>query len=159
LLDLSAVFGERTLARTVEQSMVLGLFDGRALDAALARSSGRRGAATLGRLTRRITPEVARTRSELERRFLELVRDAGLPVPVVNGIVYGYEVDFHWPEHKLVVETDGRSVHGTPVAFERDRRRDLELELAGWHALRLTWRQVTERPSDVVALLRRRLSG
>ena len=32
------------------------------------------------------------TRSELERRFLELVRDAGLPSPLVNHHVAGLEV-------------------------------------------------------------------
>ena len=37
------------------------------------------------------------TRSELERLFLELLRKANLPLPVVNGLVLTYEVDFHWP--------------------------------------------------------------
>jgi very-short-patch-repair endonuclease len=158
LLDLAAVFGQQTLTRAIEQAMVLGLFDHREIDAVLDRASGRRGAATLRHLMQRLSDETVPTRSELERRFLEVVRDAGLPSPIVNVTVCGYEVDFHWPPHRLVVETDGRSVHDTPVAFERDRRRDLDLELAGWHVIRLTWRQVAESPNEVVSLLRRRLS-
>jgi very-short-patch-repair endonuclease len=45
-------------------------------------------------------------------------------------------------------------VHGTPQAFERDRRRDLDLELKGWRVLRLGWRQIAREPNRVVALLR-----
>jgi very-short-patch-repair endonuclease len=78
-------------------------------------------------------------------------------MPIVNGWVEGYEVDFLWPDRRLNVETDGRSVHGTPIAFERDHRRDLDLELAGWHVLRFTWRQVVESPGRVAATLHRRL--
>jgi very-short-patch-repair endonuclease len=157
LLDLAGLLGERTLARTVEQAMVLHLFDHRALAAVLSRSSGRRGAVTLRRLMQRISDEPALTRSELERRFLEVVRRASLPMPIVNGWVEGYEVDFHWPDRRLIVETDGRSVHGTPIAFERDRHRDLDLELAGWRVLRLTWRQVIGWPDQIDGVLRRRL--
>jgi very-short-patch-repair endonuclease len=65
------------------------------------------------------------------------------------------EVDFHWPPFKLVVETDGKATHGHPIAFHRDRDRDLYLQERGWRVLRLTWRQVTEEPQRVVALLRR----
>jgi very-short-patch-repair endonuclease len=157
LLDLAGVFGARTLLRTIEQAMVLRLFDRREVDAVLTRSSGRRGAATLRHLMQRLTGEPALTRSELERRMLEIIREANLPMPVVNGLVEGYEVDFHWAEHRLIVEVDGRSVHDTAIAFERDRRRGLDLELAGWHVIRLTWRQVVETPEKVVSLLFRRL--
>ena len=99
------------------------------------------------------------TRSELERRFLDLVRSASLPSPVTNGLVDGYEVDFHWPDARLIVETDGRETHATPLAFERDRERDLELTLAGWRVIRITWRQLRDAPERIVALLRAHLRG
>lgn len=157
LLDLAAVGSTRILDRALEQAQILRLYDHRAIEAVLARANGRGGAAALRRRVQDLADEPAPTRSELERRFLELVRCAGLPLPVVNGLVCGYEVDFHWPRQRLVVETDGRWVHGTQVAFERDRRRDLDLELAGWRVLRLTWRQVVESPGDVTAALHCRL--
>jgi very-short-patch-repair endonuclease len=145
------------LDRAVEQSMILQLYDDTALLAVLERAGGRRGAAALRSLIEDLPDEPVRARSELERRFLDLVRAAGLPAPIVNALVCGYEVDFHWPRQRLIVETDGRSVHGTPIAFDRDRRRDLDLELTGWHVLRLSWRQVVESPEHVTAALRRRL--
>ena len=80
-----------------------------------------------------------------------------MPLPVVNGRIGQYEVDFHWPEHMLVVETDGGAFHDDPVALRRDRRRDLDLELAGRHVLRFGWHDVVNDTDRVVALLRRRL--
>ena len=81
-----------------------------------------------------------------------------LPLPVVNGLVLTHEVDFHWPQHKLIVEVDSRAFHAHALAFQRDRQRDLDLELAGWHVLRVAWRQVVEEPGRVTALLRSRLA-
>ena len=57
----------------------------------------------------------------------------------------------------MVVETDGRGSHNTQIAFERDHRRDLDLELAGWHVIRISWRQLLEQADRVTAALRARL--
>jgi very-short-patch-repair endonuclease len=57
------------------------------------------------------------TRSELERRFLRMLRTARLPDPVVNRHREAHRVDFHWPAYDLVVETDGRGVHDNPHSF------------------------------------------
>ena len=62
-------------------------------------------------------------------------------MPIVNRHREEHRVDFHWPAYRLIVETDGRGIHDNPYAFEEDRRRDLDLELADWHVIRLTWRQ------------------
>jgi very-short-patch-repair endonuclease len=129
------------------------------VNAALDRAYGTRGTGTLRRLLAEMADEPPFTRSELERRFLELIREAGLPLPVVNALVAGHEVDFHWPAHRLVVETDGGATHGYALAIKEDRRRDVDLELAGWHVLRLTWRQVVHEPERVAMLLRRRLGA
>jgi very-short-patch-repair endonuclease len=91
---------------------------------------------------------------ELERRFLSLVRRAGLPLPVVNAYIGEHQVDCQWPTHRLVVETDSRAFHSSAIAFQRDRRRDLDLELAGWHVLRVGWRQVVDEPRRVAELVR-----
>ena len=158
LLDLAAVGSPRLLRRALEQALFLRIFDRGPLDAALARANGRRGTATLRGLLAELADEPPLLRSELERRFFELVHRAGLPPPIVNGFVAGYEVDFHWPGPRLVVETDGRAAHARVGAFERDRRRSLELELAGWHVVRVTWRQVAEEPAPLMAMLERRLA-
>ena len=93
-------------------------------------------------------------RSELERRFLELCRDAGLPRPAMNAWVAGHEVDALWEDQRLVVELDGRSFHETRAAFERDRIRDAALQLAGYRVLRVTRRRLEAEPEAVIAAIR-----
>jgi very-short-patch-repair endonuclease len=159
LVDLAAVLTSRRLERALEQSQILQLFDLGALKHALAGANGRRGTGTLRRLVGDLDDDPPFTRTELERRFLDLVREAGLPRPVVNAVVAGHEVDFHWPKERVVMETDGRGTHDTRIAFERDHRRDLDLELAGWHVIRISWRQLLEQPKRVTATLRARLEA
>jgi hypothetical protein len=94
------------------------------------------------------------TRSPLEDAFLALCDAHGLPRPLVNTVVEGVEVDFCWPGAGLIVETDGRSFHGTTAAFERDRARDARLTALGWRVVRFTERQVREEPERVAELVR-----
>jgi len=91
------------------------------------------------------------TRSEAECRLLDLIRRAGLPPPQTNVRVAGHEVDLHWPSHDLVVEFDGWAYHRTRAAFERDRRRDADLQLAGQRVIRVTHRQLGGEPEALVA--------
>jgi hypothetical protein len=97
--------------------------------------------------------DIAFTRSELEDAFLELCDRHGIPRPLVNSIQEGIEVDFCWPEARLIVETDGHAHHGTRAAFERDRARDALLTALGWRVMRFTARQVRRGPSRVAALV------
>ncbi len=98
------------------------------------------------------------TRSELEERFLEFVASAGLPRPEVNAPVQvagaWIEVDCLWRAQRVVVELDGRAVHATGTAFERDRARDRALQVAGWRPVRVTWRQLAREPLALEADLR-----
>jgi very-short-patch-repair endonuclease len=91
------------------------------------------------------------TRSEAERRLLALIRRAGLPLPCTNVEVRGHEVDLYWPEQRLVVEFDGWAYHSTRAAFERDRLKDAEQQLAGERVIRVTHRQLARRPEELVA--------
>lgn len=159
IVDLAAVLERRRLERALEQSQILRVFDLRALQAELVAAAGKKGPATLRAVLGDLGEEPPPPRSELERLFLEVMAAARLPPPVVNAQVGGYGVDFHWPEHRLIVETDGRATHDTAIAFERDRRRDLDLELAGWHVLRVGWRQLRERPERVAGALRARIAS
>jgi very-short-patch-repair endonuclease len=93
------------------------------------------------------------TRSELERALLRIVDAAGLPRPLVNHRVHGHTLDFAWPAHRLVVETDGHHAHGDRDSFERDRARDADLAAHGWTVIRFTWRQLTRQPLRVAARL------
>jgi very-short-patch-repair endonuclease len=98
-----------------------------------------------------------RTRSDLERAFLRLLRSHELPLPEVNACLGPYEVDFLWRAECLVVETDGWEFHRSRASFESDRRRDRELQARGFVVLRFAYREVIEEPDTVVASLRAHL--
>jgi hypothetical protein len=97
------------------------------------------------------------TRSSLERRFLELCLEAGLPQPRMNFVVEGFEVDCYWPEFGFAVELDVFETHGTRAAFERDRRRQEDLLLAGTGSTRVTGPRLEREPQQVIARVRRLL--
>src|SRR5947209_1564817 len=94
------------------------------------------------------------TDSDLERRFMSVARDAGLPRPVTQAEVLGFRVDFHWPKLGLVVETDGLTYHRTATQQARDRVRDQRLTAAGLTCLRFTNAQVRTEPKEVAATLK-----
>ncbi|HKG66120.1 MAG TPA: DUF559 domain-containing protein [Solirubrobacteraceae bacterium] len=125
-----------------------------ALDAALAEALVRK-LVTLEQLEPRATGDLAKlidttapTRSRLERDLRRLLRDHDLPQPISNSFVCGYEVDLHWPEHRLVAELDGYAYHDHRRAFENDRERDIVLAAAGHRTVRVTDRQLSEQRAD-----------
>jgi hypothetical protein len=156
LLDLAEVVARRQLERAVEQAAMLRLFDLEALDDVIADANGRRGAGILRGVLVELEDEPGLTENELEDRFLELCRAAGLPKPEVNAWVSvddgpPIKADFLWRAHRLIVETDGWGAHGTRQGFERDRRRDQRTRLAGWEPVRFTRRQLLREPDWVIA--------
>jgi uncharacterized protein YjiS (DUF1127 family) len=155
LVDLAP---DPRLDRALEQAFAMRLLGPSRMAEALASAAGRRGTRELRRLLARLLDDLPLTRSELERRFLRLAAEAGLPAPVVNQHHGGHRVDFAWLRLGLVVETDGRATHDNPHAFHEDRRRDLDLELADLHVVRLSWWQIVHEPERVVTLLRRKLN-
>jgi very-short-patch-repair endonuclease len=96
------------------------------------------------------------TRSGLERAMERLVKAAGLPQPLINHRLGPYLLDFYWPEHRLVVETDGRT-HDHGAGKQRDAVRDGYLRGRGIRTRRFDSREVTSRPLRVVATLTREL--
>lgn len=152
LLDLAEVIPATQLNRAIEAAERLELFDLRSIDEVLARSNGHRGT---GRLRCALAAHhEADTRSDLEARFLDLCREAGLPLPATNVFVEGFLVDAVWNEQRLIVELDGYAYHGTRAAFERDRRRDPALALAGYRTVRITHLMLEHESPRVVAMLR-----
>jgi very-short-patch-repair endonuclease len=121
----------------------------------LERSAGHPGAGRLRRAIAAYRPEPAFTRSQLEARFLKLVRAAGLPLPSMNYVVAGFELDAYWPSHRFAVELDVYATHGSRAAFERDRIRDGELALAGIEIVRITDVRLDREPAATM----RRLSA
>lgn len=165
LLDLAEVVPPRSLERALDQAEVLRVFDLRALETSIARARHRRGAKLLRAALTDHSPGTTVTRSELEERFLALCSAASVPQPRVNAWITlpdggsAIQADFSWPEHRLIVETDGRGSHATHRAFEADRDRDRRLVLAGWVVIRFTWRQLTQEREEVIATLRQLIAA
>jgi very-short-patch-repair endonuclease len=156
LLDLAAVLSRWQLEQALNEAEVRQLTSRLSVPDLLARYPRRRGAATL----RAVLDDGGGgiTRLELERRFAALVDSYRLPRPRRNAhlAVRGrfYEVDCLWEPQRVVVELDGRAVHGTRRAFETDRERDRILLAEGWRPMRVTWRQLQEEPEAIVSDLR-----
>jgi very-short-patch-repair endonuclease len=162
LLDLAAVVWPDQLIRACERAEEIESFDLGAIRDVVERNRGRRGVRRLRLAADAMRPAEPAARSELERRFLTLCERERLPRPRVNAWIElpegGFEVDFSWPQARLVVELDGVAYHAGTTAFETDRERDRRLLLAGWRVMRVTWRQLETQRPEVAAALRALLS-
>jgi very-short-patch-repair endonuclease len=103
---------------------------------------------------RAVLDRYARTDSPLERDFLRLARNAGLPDPETQAKFGPHRVDFFWPALNLVVEADSLRYHRTAAQQAKDRVRDQDHLVAGRRSLRFTWAQVRFDPARVEAVLR-----
>jgi very-short-patch-repair endonuclease len=99
------------------------------------------------------------TKSTAERLFTRLLSVSGIRGWRANQKVIGYEVDVLFRAAKVVVEIDGFAFHTDPEAFERDRKKQNALVLAGYQVLRFTWLDLTEYPERVIALVQRAISA
>jgi very-short-patch-repair endonuclease len=152
LIDLAVRHDQRTVERFVNEADRVGLVRTDALREALDQHSGERGVGRLRTILDRRTFRY--TRSELERAFLPLTRQAGLPLPRTSVYVNGHEVDFYIPALDLVIETDGLTYHRTPAQQAKDLERDHDHSAAGTHRLRFSHGQIRYEPDRVVRTLR-----
>jgi predicted transcriptional regulator of viral defense system len=151
ILDFAAVEPEWKVRKAVAQAEVLRILDKAKLRALLKRSRRRRGVARLRLILDTIHPQTKRTRSELERLFLEMCEKQSVPEPEVNVWLptpdgKRYQADLLWRDQGLIVEADSRRFHDTDSAFVEDRKRQQQLELAGWRVSRCTWEEVEREP-------------
>ncbi len=100
--------------------------------------------------------------SALEVRLWRLLkRHTLIPVPHYefrDDFGQPGHVDFAFPQHGLAIECDGYQTHGTREAFENDRLRAARLVSSGWRVMMLTWKQVTEDPDKVIAIIKQALT-
>jgi very-short-patch-repair endonuclease len=144
------MFSPLQLERSLERSEELARFDLVALEDVLDRAGHHPGAGKLRRALTVYREEPALTRSGLERRFLDLVRKAGLPEPSMNFNVAGYELDAYWEAERFVVELDVYETHGSHAAFERDRLRQEDLKLRGVEMIRVTGPRLDREPEATI---------
>ena len=162
LLDLGGIVEPDSLEEAVAAAQAKRLVREADLWEQVFDSRGCRGAAALRELMERHRPP-ANVLSKTERLMLRLIRDAGLPEPLVNERLGRWRPDFWWPEHKVVAEYDSSAFHTDIRSFRRDREKSNELQLMGITILRFTWHELTRSPDVLVARIRealaRRLRG
>ena len=96
--------------------------------------------------------------STLERRFLALIRRAGLPRPQLRCIYLAgtrtlARVDAEFA-NGLIVELAGHGTHSTRVQRQRDAQRHTELTLLDKRVITFTYDDVYGRPGWVLDILR-----
>jgi very-short-patch-repair endonuclease len=156
LFDLAGVVSLEQLRRAVNEAEIRRLWDAISLADLLDRHPRRPGAAAVRAVI--ATPGAGVTRSALEELFLGLLDDTRLLRPETNVALWiggrFIEVDCLWREQRVIVELDGYETHRTRTAYENDRARDRMLTAAGWHVMRVTWRQLHKEPEAIVRDLR-----
>jgi hypothetical protein len=151
LIDLAAVLSRDALARACHEAGVLHDTTPKQVDALLAKRTRTRGAAKLRAI---LHGDASVTLSALERRFLALLDEEGLPRPQTNKRAHGRRVDCRWPDRRLTVELDSYRYHHSRHAWEEDRRREREARARGDEFRRYTYGDVVERPRLMLAELR-----
>jgi very-short-patch-repair endonuclease len=142
LVDVAGMVGSRELERAVAVALREGLISLPELAALPRRYPGRPGMGLIQALAGDLEgPRL--TRSEAERRCIELFCEAGIEPPHTNVSMGPYELDLFWPDEDVAVEIDGWAHHSSRPRFEGDRRKDAWLRARGIEVVRVTWRQIT----------------
>ncbi|HET9162068.1 MAG TPA: hypothetical protein VFN89_01315 [Solirubrobacterales bacterium] len=155
-LDLAARLKANRLQRLLQRAEELQVFDRRYFEDVLSRAGGHHGARRLDRALAIYRP-APYSRSGLERRFLELVAEAGIPRPTTGFVEAGYELDVYWPEVRFAVELDVFETHGSHQAFEEDRLRQEDLKLADIEMTRVTGHRLAREAPQVIRRVTRLL--
>jgi very-short-patch-repair endonuclease len=152
LIDLATELRPMRLERAVNQADVHDLVDPETLRQSLDAYAGMPGVKTLRTMLDRHTFRLSD--SDLEILFRPLARAAAFPSPLSKHWVLGYEVDFFFPDHGLIVETDGLRYHRTPAQQARMVKRDQKHTSNGYRVLRFTHWQIAYAPTEVTEILR-----
>ena len=134
-----------------------------ALAAVLRAQQGWPGSRMAGRVLALADPGAESPLESLVRGVLVL--DGGLPVPLLQHPVRGadgrmFRVDLCWPEHRTVVEVDGRVKYDNPrsgsaaAALWAEKRREDSIREAGWVVVRVVADDVNNRPGLLVGRVR-----
>lgn len=86
------------------------------------------------------------TNSPLEDDFVAFAKRYGLPAPVTNTHILGYEVDILYPVERVIVEVDSAKYHADLDRFESDRNRDADMLQADYVTVRVTHVRMTHTP-------------
>jgi very-short-patch-repair endonuclease len=160
LLDLGGVASASSLEAAVTDALRRNRTTLERLQSCLdeAGGKGRPGASALRSILQALGRQPAE--SVLELKLVRLLRRHGLPEPmrqfdIREGETLVARVDLAYPELRLAIEADGFSFHAGPGSWTRDLARSNALTALGWHVVHITWRDLTERPRQVIDQLRK----
>ena len=160
IIDLARTASPAELERAIDSAIRDGSSSPGFLRRRLSalRGSGRAGVRLLDELL-----VDAGGHSDLERTFLRLVREAGLPRPTCQRIFRRdgrtiARVDFSFEPSPVIAEVSGRRGHSSDAERAKDGRRRNELQHLGHIVLDFTDGQVRHDPAYVVRTLRRHLA-
>ena len=154
LIDYAATTSRSEAERAIAEAIALRLVAMPQILAATHRAPNRAGVLVVKEILSQ-PGGPRRTRSDGERAMLSLIRAAGLPVPLTNHPVAGFNADFFWPDVGLIVEVDGGPFHRSRPAFERDHRRDIVHKDAGHEVLRVSGEQLHQETLYITAVIAR----
>lgn len=152
ILDLTQAVSIWEVRKSLREALRLERTTIEALEHALQRRYARRAGVVLVRelVERYRRLQLHRCRSDAEAIVLEQLHRAGLPMPLVNVLVAGFEADLFFPDLRLILEIDGPSFH---VLKDSDARRTQAWTAAGNTVRRLpsdtVFRDPTAAPSTV----------
>jgi hypothetical protein len=151
LADIAADLTDDELAQACHEAGHKYRTTPRQVEAVLKRRPTSPGAAKLRRI---ISGDTKVSLSALERKFLQRLHEANLPLPdQTNKHAGAHRVDCRWTTHKLTVELDSYRFHNSRYAFEQDRKRERDAYARGDDFRRYTWGDVFERPRQMLAEL------
>lgn len=151
LVDLTDLLTPHQLAYVIKEAAYRKRLDLGATRRSAERAKGRRHLDVLERAIDLYLHGSAGTKSPHEDAFLALLPPT-VAEPLANTQLAGFEVDFVWPEQRLVVEIDGGG-HDRPTARRKDAIEDRVLRAAGYRILRFTDTELQRQPADVLARL------
>lgn len=116
---------------------------------------GRAGSAFMRDFLERHPVDWQPPESNLERRFIEVITEAGFPAPRrqvnVGGEFWIGRVDVKDPVVPLIGEIDSELCHSAPLDVASDEQRDDNLLAAGFHVVRFTEHEIWHEREQVIA--------
>ena len=153
LIDLATILERRRLEATVNQADARNLLRVDKLREELEHANGQPGVPVLREIIDR--DAFVLTDSHLERLFIPLAREAGLPKPESQVHVNGHRVDFYFRDLDLVIECDSLRYHRTQLQQKRDLLRDQAHAAAETERTRYTHWQIAKERAYVAGHLRK----
>jgi very-short-patch-repair endonuclease len=160
IVDLAAVCSLDAVERAFECAVRTGATSVGEVEATAVRIArpGRPGAAAIRELLRRLERDGKCNGSDLETRFFQLLRAAGIRLPLRQRRIVRPDgsvafADYAYDDLRAIIELEGFDSHSSKRQHRSDIERNNDLVREGWVVLRFSWRHVTRDADYVIATL------